>query len=300
MAGSKFVGVYPPVITPLTADEELDRASVKRHIEFVLDGGVDGIFVLGSIGEGPFLRPEVSAAMVEATVEVVAGRVPVIAGVIEPSTSRTIDAVKNLSGRGLAGYVAAAPFYYGGYVNRELDKHFRKVADAADLPILLYNIPINTKTPMNADLVLGLQNHPNIAGIKDSSGDWPEVQPVLLNRNPDFVFLQGNQFMCAVSLMMGADGLVPGHANVWPRLIVDLMKAGKERDWPTLFALQNTLDKLVRLRGRAPNHTYKLVTKAMGLTEEYVSTPLPMLTPEEADKFIKASIKLGVPLPKLS
>ena len=130
--------------------------------------------------------------------------------------------------------MTAAPFYLGGYVNRELDKHFRKIADAADLPVLLYNIPVNTKTPMNADLVLGLQNHPNIVGIKDSSGDWP-----------------------------------------------------------TLFKLQNTLDKLVRLRGKAPKHTYKIVTKAMGLTEDYVSTPLPMLTPEETDKFINASIQLG-------
>lgn len=298
MAVSKFVGVYPPVITPLTADEGLDRDGVRKHIEFVLDGGVDGIFVLGSIGEGPFVRPSVAAEMVEATVEVVAGRVPVIAGVIEPSTGRSIEAIKNLSGRGLAGYVAAAPFYFGGYVNRELDKHFRKIADAADLPILLYNIPINTKTPMNADLVLGLQNHPNVAGIKDSSGDWPEVQPVLFNKDPEFVFLQGNQFMCAVSLMMGAEGLVPGHANVWPRLVVDLMKAGKEKDYKTLFALQNTLDKLVRLRGRAPNYTYKVVTKAMGLTEDHVSSPLPMLTAEETDTFIKTSIELGVPIPE--
>ncbi len=296
MATSKFVGVYPPVITPLTADEEIDREGVKRHIDFVVNAGVDGIFVLGSIGEGPFVRPSVAAAMVEATVEVVAGRVPVIAGVIEPSTGRTIEAIKNLSGRGLAGYVAAAPFYFGGYINRELDKHFRKIADAADLPVLLYNIPVNTKTPMNADLVLGLQNHPNIAGIKDSSGDWPEVQPVLLNKEKDFVFLQGNQYMCAVSLMMGAEGLVPGHANVWPELIVKLMKAGKEKDFTTLFALQNRLDKLVRLRGRAPNYTYKIVTQAMGLTEEHVSTPLPTLTAEETDKFIRASIELGVPI----
>lgn len=298
MANSKFVGVYPPVITPLTEDEELDHEGVRKHIDFVVNAGVDGIFILGSIGEGPFVRPSVAAAMAEATVEAVAGRVPVIAGVIEPSTSRTIDAVKNLSGRGLAGYVAAAPFYFGGYVNRELDKHFRKIADAADLPVLLYNIPVNTKTPMNADLVLGLQNHPNIAGIKDSSGDWPEVQPVLLNKEKDFVFLQGNQYMCAVSLMMGAEGLVPGHANVWPRLVVDLMKAGKEKDWPALFKLQNTLDKLVKLRGRAPNYTYKIVTKAMGLTQDYVSTPLPVLTPEETDRFIKASIELGVPIPR--
>ncbi|HEX9015713.1 MAG TPA: dihydrodipicolinate synthase family protein [Chloroflexota bacterium] len=296
MDSSKFTGVYPPVITPLTAEEELDREAVRKHINFVLDNGVDGIFILGSMGEGPFVRPSVAAAMAETTVEVVAGRVPVIAGVIEPSTVRAIDAVKNLSGRGLAGYVAATPFYFGGYVNRELDKHFRKIADAADLPVLLYNIPINTKIPMNADLVLGLQNHPNIAGIKDSSGDWPEVQPVLFNKEKDFVFLQGNQFMCAVSLMMGAEGLVPGHANVWPSLTVKLMKAGREKDWPTLFKLQNTLDRLVRLRGRAPQYTLKAVTKAMGLTEEFVSTPLPTLTPEETDKFLKASVEAGVPI----
>jgi 4-hydroxy-tetrahydrodipicolinate synthase len=287
------------MITPLTADEGLDRPAVRRMVDFLIDGGVHGLFILGSIGEGPYLRPSVRQELAEATVEAAAGRVPVIAGILETSTARVIDEMHSLSGRGLAGYVATAPYYFGGFNDGELFDHFRRVAEAADLPVLLYNIPQNTKVPLKADLVLKLAEVPNIAGIKDSSGDWPEVQAILHYRNRErFVVLQGNQSMCAVSLLAGADGLVPGHSNVYPRLLVDLMAAGLRRDIDALFAYQAQLDKLVKLRGRASTYTFKIVTKALGLTEDHTSSPLPRLTPEEARQFLAASAAAGLPLPR--
>jgi len=296
---TRFTGVIPPMITPLTADEGLDRPAVRRMVDFLIDGGVHGLFILGSIGEGPYLRPSVRQELAEATVEAAAGRVPVIAGILETSTARVIDEMHSLSGRGLAGYVATAPYYFGGFNDGELFDHFRRVAEAADLPVLLYNIPQNTKVPLKADLVLKLAEVPNIAGIKDSSGDWPEVQAILHYRNRErFVVLQGNQSMCAVSLLAGADGLVPGHSNVYPRLLVDLMAAGLRRDIDALFAYQAQLDKLVKLRGRASTYTFKIVTKALGLTEDHTSSPLPRLTPEEARQFLAASAAAGLPLPR--
>ena len=293
----RFTGVIPPMITPLTADEQLDRPSVKRLVDFLIEGGVDGLFILGSIGEGPYLRSAVRQGLAEATVEAAAGRVPVIAGVLETSTARVVDEIRSLSGRGLAGYVAAAPYYFGGFNDAELLDHFQRVADASDLPILLYNIPQNTRVPLKAELVLRLAELPNVVGIKDSSGDWTEVQWILQHRRPGFLVLQGMQTLCAVSLLAGADGLVPGHANVYPRLLANLMEAGRRRDVEALFRYQAQLDRLVKLRGRASTYTFKIVTKALGLTEDHTSRPLPRLNAEESERFLAASVAAGLPLP---
>jgi 4-hydroxy-tetrahydrodipicolinate synthase len=293
----RLSGVIPPMITPLTADEEVDRSAVRRQVDFMIEGGVDGLFLLGSIGEGPFLRARVRQELVEAAVEAAAGRVPVIAGIIETGTTRVIEEMRGLSGRGLAAYVAAAPYYFGGFNDQELSGHFQRVADAADLTVLLYNIPQNTHVPMKAPLVLKLAEHANVAGIKDSSGDWAEVHHILRERPAGFTVLQGNQSLCAVSLLAGAEGLVPGHANVWPQLLRDLMAAGRRGDMEAALSCQAQLDKLVRLRGRASTHTFKIVTKYLGLTEDHVSAPLQKLGPEEASRFIDASIAGGLPLP---
>jgi 4-hydroxy-tetrahydrodipicolinate synthase len=295
---SQFTGVIVPMVTPLTADERLDRPALKRLVEYVIQGGVDGIFILGSIGEGPMLRPAVRLELAEATVEAAAGRVPVIAGALEPSTSRVIEEVRALAGRGLRGYVVTTPFYYGGYNAEDLSAHFRRVAEAADLPILLYNIPQNTKVAFGAELALKLAKVANVAGLKDSSGDWIEVQAILAaHRPPGFVVLQGNQTYAGISMLTGADGLVPGHANVYPQLLAELVASGRRGDVAATMACQARLDALMRLRGRAAIHTFKIVLKAMGLTGDTVCSPLPRLAPPEAEKFLAASVAAGLPLP---
>ncbi len=291
-----LAGIVVPMITPLTADECVDHPAVYRLVDFLIEGGVDGIFVLGSIGEGPYLRRFVRQDLVETTVEAAANRVPVIAGVLEAGTARVVEEMRALEGRGISGYVVTSPFYFGGYRNDELLGHFQRIADAAALPIILYSIPQNTGVPLSADLVAQLARVPNIVGVKDSSGDWAEVQRLLLNRIPSFTVLQGMQTLAAVSLLAGADGLVPAHANICPGLLVGLMDAGRRRDVPALFAHQAQLDRLTMLRGRASVHSYKVVTKALGLTEDHVSSPLPRLGEEEARRFLADCVAAGLQL----
>jgi len=295
---SRFTGVIPPMITPLTADEEIDLPAVRRIVNFTIEGGVDGLFILGSNGEGAVLRRSACQALAEATVEAAAGRVPVMAGVLETSTARVIEGMRALSGRGLDAYVVTNPFYFSGFNNAELVDHFRRAAEAADLPVLAYNIPQNTKACMNADAVMKLMDVPNIAGIKDSSGDWTEFQAILSGRtNPDFVVLQGMQSLAAVSLIAGADGLVPGHANVYPQLLAKLVMAVKQGDLKAAFGYQKTLDGLAKLRGRAFIHSYKLLCQALGLMEDYTASPLPRMNPDEAKRFLAAAVAAGMPLP---
>lgn len=295
-----FTGVVVPMITPLTEDERLDRAAVHRIVDFLVDGGVHGLFILGSIGEGAVLRPAVRHELAEVAVEAAAGRVPVIAGAIEASTPRVVDEIRALAGRGLSGYVSTTPFYFGGYNDSELYGHFSRIAEAADLPVLLYNIPQNTKVPLSADLAVRLSQVPNIAGIKDSSGDWSQVQAILLNRPSGFRVLQGNQNLSAISILSGADGLVPGHANVWPQLLVELMAAAQKGDMSAAFAFQARLDRVVRLRGRAIVHTFKTLAKARGLIDgDHMVSPAPRLSAAEADTLLHASVAAGLPIPSL-
>lgn len=296
MTQRRFHGVVPPTITALDADERLDRAGMARLVEHQIGGGVHGVFVLGTNGEGPCLRDAVRREVCEVAVEAARGRVPVIAGVLQPSAARVIEDMALLRDTGIAAFVVTTPYYFGGYNEDELVGYYRRVADATDLPILIYNIPQNTKVSVKASAVLKIAEDPRIAGVKDSSGDWAEVQRLILERpREDFAILQGNQQMAAISLVLGADGLVPGFANVHPRLMVDLYEAVRRGAVAEAFAIQKRVDAFLRIRGRATLHGTKLLAAHLGLIEPNLTAPLPRMTPDEAKRYLDACLAAGFP-----
>src|SRR3954467_8394449 len=296
MSQRRFHGVVPPTVTALDADERLDRAGMARLVEYQISGGVNGIFVLGTNGEGPCLRDAVRREACEVAVEAARGRVPVIAGVLQPSTARIIDDIKLLESSGIEAVVVTTPYYFGGYNSDELVGHYRRLADATDLPILIYNIPQNTKVPIKASAILKIAEDPRIAGVKDSSGDWAEVQRMILERpREDFTILQGNQQMAAISLVLGADGLVPGFANVHPRMLADLYDAATRGDTAGAFAIQKQVDAFLRIRGRATLHGTKLLAAHLGLIQPHLTAPLPRMNPDEAKRYMDACLAAGFP-----
>jgi len=293
-----FSGIIPPMLTPLTPDERIDVPAVGRLVDFLIGHGVHGLFILGSIGEGAFLRAAEKRKLAEATVAAAAGRVPVIAGVLECSTERVIEEMALLALPGIAAFVVTTPYYYGGFAPRDLREHFHRVAAAADRPVLAYNIPQNTHVAMKAELMLELASVPNVAGIKDSAGDWFEDQTILCQPRPaGFAVFQGNQVYAGVSLLAGADGLVPGHANIWPDLLVGMYDAACRKEMAPVFSAQARLNALMTLRARAPIHTFKVVAQALGLMGDTVAAPLHRLTAEEMQQCVAAHAAIGVPLP---
>jgi 4-hydroxy-tetrahydrodipicolinate synthase len=285
----QFAGIIPPMLTPLTAEETIDGPAVKRFVDFLIAGGVHALFILGSMGEGAYLRPAVRREMAEATVEAAAGRVPVIAGVLEAGTARVVEELQRLSIPGIAAYVVTTPYYYGGFTPAELRSHFHRVAEATDRPILAYNIPPNTHVSMKAELMLQLADLPNVIGVKDSGGDWFEDQLLLLRQRPaGFLVFQGNQIYSGVSLLAGADGLVPGHANVCPELLVGMYDAAQRKETALVWSGQARVNELLGLRGRAAIHTYKVLAQALGLMSDTVATPLPRLSAEETRQCLAA------------
>ncbi len=293
----KFAGIIPPMITPLTPDERIDRPAVSRFVDFLIQGGVHGLFILGSMGEGAYLTPSARQEMAAVTVEAARGRLPVIAGALETGTRRVIEEIRRLAMPGIAAFVVTTPYYYGGFTPAELREHFRQVAEATDRPILAYSIPPNTHVTMKAQLMLELASLPHITGVKDSSGDWFEMQLLLLRARPQgFVVFQGNQLYCGASLLAGADGLVPGHANVWPELLVGMYDAAQRKEAAAVWSAQARLNELLALRGRAAIHTYKVLAQALGLMGDTVATPLPRLSGEEAKQCLAAHAAIGLPL----
>jgi len=298
MTSVRATGIIPPVLTPLTPAEEIDRPAVGRLVDFLIGNGVHGLFVLGSLGEGAYLRSSARREMIQATVEAAAGRVPVIAGVLETGTARVVEEMGRLALPGLDAFVVTTPYYHGGFSQADLFEHFRRVAEASDRPILAYNIPPNTHVAMKAELMQRLATLPNVIGVKDSGGDWFEDQLLLLQTRPaGFRMLQGNQAYAGASLLAGADGLVPGHANIWPQLMVGMYAAAQRKDAAAVWAAQARLNALLPLRAKAPIHTYKLVAQALGLMGDTVAAPLPRLSREEARECLAAHARLGVPIP---
>jgi 4-hydroxy-tetrahydrodipicolinate synthase len=232
-------GVIPPMITPLTATRELDTDGLEGLVHHLIEGGVSGLFVLGSSGEGPWLTLAQQRRVIEETVRVVAGRVPVLAGVLEPSTTRVLEAVEQAEAAGAAAVVVASPYYFTADDAAQFH-HFKTIVNASSLPVVLYNIPGMTHNPISAATVQRLLDIDTIIGIKDSSGDsagFAELMD-LKKLRPDFRILQGAETKAAEALLAGADGLVSGLANLAPEVFARMVRANAEGDLATVAACQ--------------------------------------------------------------
>ncbi|MDC4233573.1 dihydrodipicolinate synthase family protein [Actinomyces sp. B33] len=241
-------GIVPPLAVPLK-DGRLDRASLERHINRMIDAGIHGLFVLGSTGEVVFSTPARRAEILEATQEVVAGRIPVLAGVIDTETDRVIENIRQAESFGVDAVVATAPFYaLQGMA--EVERHFRLLREATDTPVWAYDIPVCVHTKLPIDLQVRLGQDGVLAGVKDSSGD--DVSFRWLARLNDeaghpLQLLTGHEVVVDGAYMSGADGCVPGLGNVDPDGYVRQWDAYQRGDWEAVRSEQDRLADLMRI-----------------------------------------------------
>ena len=246
-ADKRFRGVIPPVVTPDTPDHELDVPSFERLINYMIDGGVDGLFFLGSSGEVVFSTDERRDQIVREAVRIVAGRVPVLVGIIDTETERVIEQGKRAIALGADALVATAPFYaLGGPV--EAEEHFRCLHEAfGDVPLFAYDIPVCVHTKLGWKMLAKLGAEGVLAGVKDSSGDDVSFR-YLCQENEKLghplSVLTGHEIVVDGAYLSGADGSVPGLANVEPKGYVRMWKAAQEGDWTTVKAEQDRLNEI--------------------------------------------------------
>jgi 4-hydroxy-tetrahydrodipicolinate synthase len=229
----------------MTPEREVDVPSLLRLVDHLVAGGVRGLFVLGSSGEAAFLTDRQRRLVVETVVGHVAGRLPVLAGVIDMTTPRVLDHVREVTAAGAGAVVVTAPFYTRTHP-AEIARHYRLVAAGSPVPVLAYDIPTAVHTKLPADVVLELAAEGVLAGLKDSSGDLAGFRRVVsgVRARPDitgFSVLTGSEVIVDASLALGADGAVPGLANVDPHGYVRLDELCRAGDWERARAEQERL-----------------------------------------------------------
>ncbi|MFI8187590.1 dihydrodipicolinate synthase family protein [Streptomyces sp. NPDC085946] len=246
-----LTGVVPPVCTPLTPDGEVDVASLLRLVDHLVAAGVHGLFVLGSTSEAAYLTDRQRALVVESVTAHVGGELPVLAGAIDMSTPRVAEHVASAAAAGADAVVVTAPFYARTHP-AEIARHYRRVAAASPVPVLAYDIPSAVHTELPARLVLELAADGVLAGLKDSSGDLAGFRAVVTGarEHPDlasFSVLTGSELLVDAALALGADGAVPGLANVDPHGYVRLDRLHRAGDAEGARAEQERLCALFGL-----------------------------------------------------
>ncbi len=219
-------GIVPPLVTPLTARDELDRAGLQRLLEHVIAGGVAGIFILGTTGEAPSLSYRLRREMILETIRVVDSRVPVLVGVTDTAFVESVELAKYAAAQGADAAVLTTPYYFPAG-QTELTAYVQAIAPLIPLPLMLYNMPGLTKVWFEIETLRKLSNIESIVGVKDSSGDLDYFGELcqLKTERPDWSILLGPEANLVDAHRLGGDGGVCGGANVLPRLFVECHQA---------------------------------------------------------------------------
>jgi 4-hydroxy-tetrahydrodipicolinate synthase len=246
--GKPFRGIIPPLITPLTGPDELDTAGLERLVEHVLGGGVHGLFVLGTTGEGPSLGQGLRERLVRRVCAQVGGRVPVLVGIMDTAFADSLQLADVAAQANAAAVVVTPPFYFAPD-QAELLEYLEHLTAALPLPLFLYNMPALCKVAFAPETVRRALDLPGVAGIKDSSGDmnyFREIAAVVAQRD-SATLLMGPEELLPDAIRAGGHGGIPGGANLCPGLFVALYDALVAGDAARAAALQADVERLGRL-----------------------------------------------------
>ncbi len=239
-----FTGIIPPVITPFTKAGELDLNALQETIRW-LEPQVDGFLILGSNGEVPYLTEAERTQVLEAAREVIPAGKPYIAGTGGEATAQVIERSSIAAKLGADAVLVIAPFYNRGSMTPSvLETHFRAVADACPVPVYVYNIPQVSGIAHSPAWMASIAQHPNIAGVKDSSGDIMTLTETARGVGADFNVLTGNAPTLLPALSVGAQGAILAAANVIPSVFGKLRTAFMKGDLETALSLQRRSNAL--------------------------------------------------------
>ena len=270
-----FTGSIVALITPMYDDGQIDYSSLKALVDFHIRNGSHGIVSVGTTGESATLPFSEHIEVVRRTVEYAQGKIPIIAGSGANSTSEAIFLSEQMSDTGIKGFLSVVP-YYNKPQQKGMVAHFKAIADATDLPVLLYNVPSRTVADMLPETVAELATHPKIVGLKDATGDISRLKATQKLVSDDFVFLSGDDLTGCEFLANGGHGVISVTANIVPKQMADMCNAALAKD----FQLAEKIDKQITGLHTAlffePNPVLpKWVLHKMGLTNSaFLRLPL--------------------------
>jgi len=294
----KLNGCGTALVTPYRADGAVDEATLARLVDWQIESGIDFLVPCGSTGEASTLSEAEMLRVVEIVCASAAGRVPIFAGCTHNATAEAVARAKRLAQvPGLTGILTANP-YYNRPSQEGQYQHFRAIAEAIDLPVLLYNIPSRTGVNLEPATVLRLAEIPNIIGIKESSGNLAQIAEIITQAPRGFAVLAGDDGLALPVIALGGVGLISVASNAIPTQMTKLVRAALTNDWATARALNAQHLKLMQGHFLEPNPApVKAVMAMLGLIEDKLRLPLLPVTPPTRKKLEAMLAELGLLVP---
>jgi len=289
------------MITPLIDRNQLDVAGAEALIEYILSGGVHGLFILGSTGEAPSLSYALRHELIERTCKQVAGRVPVLVGITDTSFVESVNLAKKSADAGAQGVVLSTPYYFPAG-QPELLEYLQDLVPELPLPVYLYNMPSLTKVVFSPDTTRRAADMDGVVGMKDSSGDMIYFHELIqtFRDRPDFSLLVGPEQLLAETVLAGGHGGISGGANFHPRLYVDLYNAAKAEDLARVRALHAAVIKIGTSVYTVGQHSssylkgVKCAVSCLGLCGAAMAEPFHHFNEPERKQVRKYLIDLGL------
>jgi 4-hydroxy-tetrahydrodipicolinate synthase len=286
-------GSIVAIVTPMAADGALDLPRLKSLIEWHIAEGTDGVVIVGTTGESPTVDVEEHERLIEAAVEYAGGRIPVIAGTGANATKEAIHFTRFAKKAG-ADYALSVVPYYNKPTQEGLYRHFKAIAECADIPVILYNVPSRTVADLQNDTVLRLAEVKGIVGLKESTSNIERVTDLLKRMPKGFMVFSGNDDAALAYVLLGANGVISVTANVAPRLMHEMCVAARAGDNAAAIRINNRLLGLHRTLFLEANPIpVKWALARMGKIAEGLRLPLTPLAAAHHQTIVAALQEAG-------
>ncbi|MBW2976379.1 4-hydroxy-tetrahydrodipicolinate synthase [Candidatus Woesearchaeota archaeon] len=284
----QFRGVFTAIVTPFKSNGDVDEEALKKLVDFQIENKIDGIVPCGTTGESPTLSHDEHDRVIELVVEHVNGRVPVIAGTGSNSTAEAIRLTKHAAEAGADGVLLVNP-YYNKPTQKGLYLHFKAIADAVDIPCIVYNIKGRTAVNVEtATLVKLMKDCRNIIAVKEASGDLNQMKDVIAKRKPDFSVLSGDDNMTLPLIEAGGDGIISVASNIAPDKMVEMVHLALGGNMEKARKIEKQLSSLFKVQFIETNPIpIKTALAMQGRCEEVFRLPMCTLEKEEHREELK-------------
>src|ERR1700691_628346 len=268
-------GCGTALVTPFSQDGAVDENALRNLIAWQVESGVDFLVPCGTTGETPTLTPDEWLRVIDVTIEVAGGRVPIIAGATSNSTQEAVAKAKEVAARvGVDGILTASP-YYNKPTQEGQYRHFRAIAEAVDKPVILYNVPGRTSVNLEPATLARLTEIANIVGVKEASGNIAQIAEVMNVVPESFLVFSGDDAVTLPLIALGGVGVVSVASNEIPREMAEMTRAALNNDWPTARAIHRKYVPLMQANFIESNPMpVKAVLAMMGRIEEVYRLPL--------------------------
>lgn len=283
----KYHGIIPPIVTPVDKNENVDEEGFRALIEHCIEGGLHGVFVAGTNGECMQLTQKERNHAIRIALDQAKGRIQVVSGIMDSSTRRVIENLKELENMGGTCGVVTSVFYARHTSQDESIRHFEAISKASSIDLLIYNIPSMTNLAFAPATVMTIGEMDHVMGYKDSESNYGAFMQVLAKfKETPFACLQGVTAQAISALLMGADGFVPALGPLFPKLFVDAYEAGISGDTQRAYRYNEIIRESSKILTMSKNMTAaaKYAISTLGLTDKRVIRPQDGTTPAEEEK----------------